>query len=316
MEVLSSRKISLFLAWASLFIVSSASALAAQADNSQNEQTDAFDQKNSLPLKAERKVEFTTNEGTWMSLDVSPDGKTILFDLLGHLYRMPLEGGEARQLTHGLPFDSQPRFSPDGSWIVFLSDRSGCENVWISKLDGSELKQITHDKRSIFTSPIWTRNGEAIIVSREQRLSVGDIELWMFYINGGSGVQLTKGRSKPDARPEDSAHAVGPVLSPDGKLLYYTKHPNSSKPFDAIFPPTQIVRRNLINGQEDTITNALGNAFRPALSPDGSQLVFGTRYNGETGLRIRDLATGEERWLKYPVQRDNEEANFTSDILP
>ena len=150
----------------------------------------------------------------------------------------------------------------------------------------------------------------------EQRFSLGDVELWMFYVNGGSGVQLTKGRSKPDARSDESIHAVGAVLSPDGKFLYYTKHPNSSKPFDAIFPPTQIVRRNMITGQEDTITNALGNAFRPLLSPDGSQLVYGTRYNGETALRIRDLPTGQERWLKYPVQRDNEEANFTSDILP
>jgi Tol biopolymer transport system component len=300
----------------SLSCVGSSSAISLQAANPQKSQSDAFDQKNSLPLKAERKVEFTTDEGTWLSLDLSPDGKTVLFDMLGHLYRLPFEGGQALQLTHGLPFDSQPRFSPDGSWIVFLSDRSGSENVWVSKFDGSELKQITHDKRSIFTSPIWTRDGQAIIVSREQRLSLGDVELWMFYVNGGSGVQLTKGRSKPDARSDESVHAVGPVLSPDGKSLYYTKHPNSSKPFDAIFPPTQIVRRNLITGQEDTITNALGNAFRPTLSPDGSQLIFGTRYNGETALRIRDLATGEERWLKYPVQRDNQEGNFTTDFLP
>jgi len=304
------------LACMSLFCAGISSTVSLQAQDSRRQQNQVSDQRGTLPLKPERKVEFTTDEGTWISLDVSPDGKIIIFELLGHLYRIPFEGGEANQLTQGLAFDSQPRYSPDGSWIVFLSDRSGGENVWISKPDGSEPKQITHDKRSVFTSPIWTRDSKAIIVSREQRLSIGDFELWMFFVDGGSGVQITKGRSKPDARPDETSHVVGPVLSPDGTSLFYTKHPNAAKLYDANFPPTQIVRRNLITGQEDTITAALGNAFRPLLSPNGNQLVYGTRFDGKTGLRIRDLSTGEERWLKYPVQRDNEEAFFTSDILP
>jgi Tol biopolymer transport system component len=287
-----------------------------QSANSKATPAQASAQKETLPLKPERKVEFTTDEGTWIALDVSPDGRTIIFELLGHLYRMPFSGGEAQAITDGMAFDSQPRFSPDGSRIVFLSDRSGGENVWVAKSDGSGPQQLTHDKKSVFTSPIWTPDGHAIIVSREQRLSAGDFELWMFFLDGGSGLQITKARSKPDTRSEDVVHAVGPALSADGRFLYYTRRPNGSKVFDPIFPPTQIVRRDLITNQEETITNALGNAFRPLVSPDGKQLVYGTRYNGETALRIRDLANGEERWLKYPVQRDNEEAFFTSDLLP
>jgi Tol biopolymer transport system component len=270
----------------------------------------------SLPLHPTRKVEFTTDEGTWISLDVSPDGNAIIFELLGHIYEVPIAGGTASQITTGLAWDSQPRFSPDGSSIVFLSDRGGSENVWIAKPDGTQLKEITHDKRSVFTSPIWTCDNRAIIVSREPRLSLGDFELWLYYVDGGSGVQVTKGRSKADARSEDAVHALGPILAPDGQYLYYTRRPNSSRIFDANMPPTQIVRRNLATGQEDTITEALGNAFRPLISPDGKHLVYGTRYGGGTALRIRDLNSGEERWLKYPVQRDNEEAFFTSDLLP
>jgi Tol biopolymer transport system component len=305
-----------YLLVSALVFVLASPTFGAQAQLANSKLSQISTQKETLPLKPERKAEFTTDEGTWITLDASPDGKTIIFELLGNLYRIGFSGGEAQPITEGMAFNSQPRFSPDGSRIVFLSDRGGSENVWIAKPDGSSLLQLTHDKRSVFTSPIWTPDGRAIIVSREQRLSAGDFELWMFFVDGGSGLQLTKARPKPDTRSEDVVHAVGPALSPDGRFLYYTKRPNTSKVFDAFFPLTQIVRRDLITNQEESITSALGNAFRPLISPDGKQLVYGTRYNGETGFRIRDLASGDERWLKYPVQRDNEEANFTSDMLP
>src|SRR5689334_21798870 len=82
-----------------------------------------------LPLVATRTLKFTTDEGTWISLDLSPDGRTIVFDLLGDLYTLPVAGGKATRLTSGLAFDAQPRWSPDGKRIAFTSDRSGSENV-------------------------------------------------------------------------------------------------------------------------------------------------------------------------------------------
>lgn len=83
-----------------------------------------------LPLKPERKISFATNEGTWMSIDVSPDGKKIAFDLMGDIYTLPIEGGDASPVTKGLAFESHPRFSPDGKKILFTSDRSGSDNIW------------------------------------------------------------------------------------------------------------------------------------------------------------------------------------------
>ena len=84
-----------------------------------------------LPLIPTRPLKFTTDEGTWMSLDVSPDGRTIVFDLLGDIYTVPMGGGSATRITSGSGFDGQPRFSPDGKSIVFVSDRTGSENLYL-----------------------------------------------------------------------------------------------------------------------------------------------------------------------------------------
>src|SRR5579872_106869 len=147
--------------------------------------------KPGLPLKPERKIEFTVDEGSWLSLSVSPDGKTIVFDLLGDLYTLPIGGGEATRITSGLPFDSQPVFSPDGKRIAFTSDRDGSDNLWIANADGSEAKQLSKDKDGDFISPSWTPDGEYVLVSRNPA-GLGTHEIWMYNIHGGSGVQVTK----------------------------------------------------------------------------------------------------------------------------
>ena len=251
-----------------------------------------------------------------MSLDISRDGKTIVFELLGDLYTVPVEGGEAKLLMGGLPFDGQPRYSPDGKSIAFISDRDGCENLWIAKADGTEPKQLSKDKQSIFTSPAWTPDGQYVVVSRSTQLPFAPFELWMYHVKGGAGVQITKYRAKPDQPPDRWFNAVGAVASPDGRFLYYTQRDKAFNPYNVVFPLSQIVRRDRRTGDEDTLTDPPGSAFSAMLSPDGTKLVYGTRYETETGLRIRDLVTGEERWLKYPVDRDDQESLYTRDFLP
>lgn len=140
----------------------------AEKDTPSREKEEAAKKKEEgLPLKPTRKVEFTTDEATWLSLDVSPDGRTILFELLGHLYALPIEGGEAKRITSGMPFDSQPRYSPDGKTIAFVSDRDGADNVWIARPAGSDPKQLSKDAHSQFASPAWTPDGQYVIVSRK-----------------------------------------------------------------------------------------------------------------------------------------------------
>ncbi len=270
-----------------------------------------------LPLSPDRTVEFTTDEGTWVSLDVSPDGKTILFELLGDLYTVPIAGGEAKAITNGLAFDSQPSYSPDGKMIAFISDRDGAENLWVAKADGSDPRPLTKDKQSLFASPSWTPEGDYVLASRQPQLPWGAFELHMYHVRGGSGVQVTKSKPKPDSKPDEWVHAIGAVATRDGKHLYYTKRNKMFNAYNNLrFPLSQVARRDRTTGEEDTITEARGSGFRPALSPDGTKLVYGTRVDGETGLRIRDLSSGEERWLKLPIQHDEQESRYTRDIIP
>ncbi|HEY2351657.1 MAG TPA: amidohydrolase family protein [Candidatus Acidoferrum sp.] len=275
---------------------------------------DKKDEKKGLSLKPARKITFTTDEGTWLSLDVSADGKTIVFELMGDLYTLPVEGGQAKLISGGMAFDSQPRFSPDGKWITFISDREGSENIWIIHPDGTGVKQVSKNTNDNFTSPAWTPDGNYIIASKLP-FGIGSGELWMYHVDGGTGVQITKSKPTPTTKRKERHNAMGVVASPDGKYLYYAVRQGPFS-YNAQFPLWKIVRRDRKTGDEDEIIAQPESAFRPALSPDGKELVYVTRYETETGLRLRNLDTGEDRWVKYPVTRDDQESLFTRDVFP
>lgn len=178
-----------------------------------------------LPLKSTRHIEFDTTEGTWMSLDLSPDGRTIVFDLLGDLYTLSIDGGDARRLTSGLPFDSQPVYSPDGAFIAFLSDRSGAENLWVARADGTQARQVSFQgDHNTFISPEWSADGRRLYVAHH-RTEGNAFELWSYdaWQPGPARVLLP---FRADAGQPSNAwrHALGPSPSPDGQSLYYAAH--------------------------------------------------------------------------------------------
>src|SRR5689334_8372198 len=144
-----------------------------------------------LPLEAARTVAIATDEGSWISLDVSPDGRTIVFDLLGDLYTIPVGGGDATPLTSGMAFDAQPRFSPDGASVVFTSDRDGGDNVWTIELATGRTRQVTRGKTARYRSPEWTPDGAYVVVSRAAS-PIGPSKLWMYHRDGGGGTQLVR----------------------------------------------------------------------------------------------------------------------------
>jgi Tol biopolymer transport system component/imidazolonepropionase-like amidohydrolase len=306
-----------------MFILSMPFAVLAQDDKKpEDKKEEKKDEKKAeeLPLKAAGKVEFTTDEGTWMSLDVSPDGQTIVFDILGDIYTLPIAGGEAKRIIGGMSFDSQPKFSPDGKKIVFLSDRSGAENVWICNPDGTDPKAITKGRGTMFVSPSWTPDGNYIIASKSDR-GIGTFHTYMYHKDGGSGLSIGPPPPSPPA-PGSPAPPSGPaynkmgaVASPEGRYIYYAQRVGAFD-YNARFPMWQVVRFDRETSETSTLTNAQGSAMRPVLSPDGKRLVYATRYETKTALRVRDLDSNQERWLINNVTRDDQESRATRDVFP
>ncbi len=259
-----------------------------------------------LPLMPGRWMEMTATEGSWMSVDVSPDGQTVVFDLLGDLWTLPMAGGSATPLTHGMAFDGQPRFSPDGTRVVFMSDRSGSENIHIISLDKSDTVAVTKGKGNAYQSPEWTPDGEYIVVSLNSS-SPGPDKLRLYHVDGGSGAFLTEGPTP--------TRMTGAAFGADDRYVWYAQRRGSWQ-YNSPMRDYQLAVYDRETGLSTNRTNRYGGAVRPTLSPDGRWLVYATRHIDETGLRIRELATGEERWLAYPVQRDQQEARAKRDAYP
>ncbi|NNK09717.1 MAG: amidohydrolase family protein [Flavobacteriaceae bacterium] len=256
-----------------------------------------------LPLEPEREIQFSTSEGTWISLDVSPDGKTIVFDLMGDIYTIPISGGKATALTTGLAYDVHPRYSPDGKSIAFITDKSGSDNIWTLNLENKEEKQISKESKHNFFSAEWTPDGEYIVGAKGRR----NIKLQIYHKEGGSGSALI---SEPK-----NLKVIDPAFGSDGKLLYFSQRRNAWN-YNAQLPQYQIGTYDMEDADMEVISSRYGSAFTPTLSPDGNWLVFGSRFEAQTGLVLRNLNTGEERWLAYPVQRDEQESIAPLGVLP
>lgn len=262
-----------------------------------------------------KELELQTDEGTWMNLDVSPDGKEIVFDLLGDIYKMPVTGGKAGLLREGLPFEVQPRFSPDGSKILFTSDAGGGDNIWIMDADGSDAKQVTKESFTLLNNGVWSSDGNYIFARKHftSQRSLGAGEIWMYHITGGSGTQITK-------RKNDQQDVNEPSTSPDGKYVYYSEDVYPGGYFQYNKDPNSqiyvIKRYDLESGETETVTGGPGGAARPQVSRDGSKLAFVRRVRTKSVLFIHDLETGEE-WPVYDkLNKDQQEAWAIFGVYP
>ncbi|MEK6299358.1 MAG: amidohydrolase family protein [Acidobacteriota bacterium] len=248
-------------------------------------------------------VEFDTDEGTWMSCDVSPDGQTIVFDLLGDIFKMPMGGGKAELLSGGVSWECQPRFSPDGKFIAFTSDRDGGDNIWVTDSDGKNRRQVTKENYRLVNSPAWTPDGQYILVRKhfvDQR-SLGAGEIWMYHLNGGgTGVQLTE-------KPNWTANSGEPAIDPKGRFVYFvqsTAFDYNKNVYGSIY---WIERYDTTNGRRSIFVQGSGGAIRPQVSPDGKFLSFIRRVGLKTVLFLREIQSGREWPIYDNLSRDQQE---------
>jgi len=263
-------------------------------------------------------VRFTTTEGTWMNLDVSPDGLDIVFDLLGDLYVIPISGGSATRLTNGPAFDVQPRFSPDGTRIAFTSDRAGGDNIWTIARDGSDPKHVTQESFRLLNGPAWTPDGQYVLARKHftSTRSLGAGEVWMYHASGDAtgGLQLTE--RKNDQQDQGNEIAV----SPDGRYVYFSEDMSGGSTFQYNKDPNgqiYVIRRlDRETGKIENLITGPGGAARPVPSPDGRYVAFVRRVRAETVLYLYDLETGAHRPLYDDLSHDQQEAWAIFGVYP
>lgn len=273
------------------------------------------------PPGDETEVAIDVTEGTWMSLDVSPDGTEIVFDLLGDLYALPLAGGEARALTTGMAWDMQPRYSPDGKWIAFTSDRGGGDNVWVIPRAGGEARQVTKEDFRLVNGPVWSPDGNFIAARKHftKHRSLGSGEIWLYHVSGGKGVAMTE-------KPNDQKDVNEPAFSPDGKYVYFSQDTTPGSHFEYNKDPYAgiytIRRLERATGRIEDLVGGTGGAARPTPSHDGKSLAFIRRvgatpqHPGSTALYVRDVKSGQERLVIRGLERDNQETWAIHGVYP
>jgi imidazolonepropionase-like amidohydrolase/Tol biopolymer transport system component len=266
-----------------------------------------------------QEINIDTTETTWSNVTVSQDGKTLVFDMLGDIYSVPMTGGEATALTHGIEWNYQPRFSPDGSQIAFVSDRAGGDNLWVMNADGSDPHAITDEAEHLVHNPSWSPDGK-YLVGRKGFYSTRSIaagEIWMFHHGGGNGVKLVK---RPNGEI-DQKNRAEPAYSPDGKYVYYSADITAGKTWqynkNAIESLFAIKRIELANGETSTVVSGAGGAIRPTPSPDGTSIAYIKRRIGLVSqIMIKDLESGLEKLVFDGFERDHQETSGSEGNAP
>lgn len=303
----------------SLFSLALILSLTSTATRSEEDKP-AWDVSNPGYSGSESTVDLSVDEGTWISVDVSPDGEQIVFDLLGNIYLMPITGGEAEVLVGDHSWDIQPRFSPDGKHIVFTSDRGGGDNIWTLTLESGEFTQISFEEFRLLNNPTWSPDGQYIAARKHftTSRSLGTGEIWLYH---ASGVEKAKGVQIVAKPSETYQKELGePAFSPDGQFLYYTQNATPGDMFvyhqDSNNQVFHIKEVNLTNGETRVVAGGPGGAVRPTPSPDGRQLAYIKRIEGVSKLHIKSLDSGEDRIIPAALDLDMQETWAINGVYP
>ncbi len=223
---------------------------------------------------------YQATEGTWTGVDVSPDGRQIAFDLLGHIYVMPIGGGKGTALTHGRSWNEFPRYSPDGKSLAFTSDRSGSEDLWVMTLSDSSLENVSQMDLPVFQGT-WSKSGRHLYGTALNLKVRFPVYQFNFY---GTRQELI---------PDDERAPVNHLVPhPTDNVLYF-EHNDKSLPASG----PRIKKYDLATGETSVYIDRPGGAANPRISPDGKYLAFVHRDDQQTVLMLHDLETRQERVL-------------------
>ncbi|MEH6661437.1 MAG: amidohydrolase family protein [Parasphingorhabdus sp.] len=264
-----------------------------------------------------KQVPINVDEGSWIDVDVSPDGRSLTFALLGDIYTMPMAGGTPTRIAEGLAWEVQPRFSPDGKRIAFTSDRGGGDNIWIMNRDGSDKRQVTKEEFRLLNQPSWSPDGRYVVAKKHFTTgrSLGTGEIWIYHVSGGGGVQLVK---KPSEKHQKELGE--PIYAPDGKSVYYTRNITPGGTFiyaqDSNSDLFNVEKYDLETGEVTTAVSGLGGSVRPNPSPDGKKIAYVRREMTRSKLYVKDLESGIERKIYDDLDQDVQETWAVTGVYP
>ncbi|NMH60261.1 amidohydrolase family protein [Alteromonas ponticola] len=254
-------------------------------------------------------VSISTQETTWSSLDVAPNGEYMVFDMLGDLYKVPLAGGQATALTQDFAWNLHPAISPDGKQIAFISDRDGISNIWVMDSDGNNLRQVSKSDKNLIHSPKWSPDGNYLVATKGimSSRSIPAGEIWLYHKDGGDGLPI---KERVNGKSEQN-NIADPAFSADGRYIYFTQNTVPGSGFEynrnaleGIFAVTRFDRET---GEESRYISGTGGAVVPTPSPDGKHVAFIRRVKDKTGLFLKNVATGLETPLTLELERDMQE---------
>ncbi|WP_395344513.1 amidohydrolase family protein [Ningiella sp. W23] len=300
------------LAWftslvALIALLSISASVSADDHESKEEKTEEWDVL--APPYPTKSVSISTDETTWSSLDVSPDGSYMVFDMLGDIYKVDIEGGEATPLTQDIAWNLHPTISPDGKHIAFISDRGGLSNIWTMDINGENLTQVSTEKANLIHSPKWSPDGEYIVAMKGimSRRSIPAGEIWLYHKSGGSGMAI---KERVGGKAEQN-NIADPAFSHDGRYIYFTQNTVPGTGFlynrDALEGIFAVTRYDRSTGDEIRFISGTGGSVVPTPSPDGKYVAFIRRVKNDTALFIKDLNSGKETMLTRELERDMQE---------
>ncbi len=273
-----------------------------------------------LPVVPSDEIAFNTTEGTFMSVDVSPDGQSIVFDLLGDIYALPIAGGDAVPLTSGRAWDQAPRYSLDGRYVYFVSDREGYKNIWRLTLADQSVQQITRADSDVRGGPNWSQDGRRLLVG------VGDAatrntEVSLQTIDPNSGlmepVEAYEGPwidwdTFERLRPKRMAFSA--VQAANSQVYFSEGHYD-----DTVRRKVRLYSYDIRTRSRTTVTpeDATYSEFKPQRSHDGNLLAYFRQYDDRrTEIRILNIETAQDEALVELEDSDHPEYSSDDDSRP